>query len=612
MPALVVNNHVSKLGRFLTFKSGDLAYAERALSKDKDGKDRLEKMETIETRAVGTLVSLTEQPSTRVVVLTGDAGHGKTHLCRVAIERVVGIDAHRALRKLVDYGDGSRPVERVGARDLYVIKDLSELKVRAVSRLVEAVEAEDRITLVCANEGKLRAVVADADGKLDELRHTLEETQRSGRISTTPGLVVLDLNHQSVTAGGEESFVFGILKHWALDGRRWKKCGDCPAQRHCPILENRRLLAGEDDEQAGRRRREGLQLVLRVAEQAGSAITIRETLVLVAFAITGGLNCKQVQLGEFDVDPHAIRTHLFHQVIFNPPLSKDERASLSLLRVLSRLDPGRNAIRSVDEALISSPSEEWTSGDAAGAEAKPTTRKQIRTEARRHRETLAILRRRDFFDLRSEDEWRRMRGDDAPNVPRAERLGFRHHEQFQSVVDSGTPAAVGAVRDRLLRGLEAVQDVRRGAGQMTSFAVVDPAYAIVSGTASILSRQISAKRIDVVPLQSHWASVAGEESRLPSSVDWIDRRIAIVFRPGGLKPIAVDLDLVQFEFVLRSAAGLASRRFFQGDIRRITSRLDRLAEADADSDEEIKVIYGDRVLSLLVEEDGRIRCEGGR
>ncbi len=612
MPELVVNNHVSRLGRFLTFKSGDLAYAERALSKTRDGEDRIERMETIETRAVRTLVSLTKDPSTRVVVLTGDAGHGKTHLCRVALERVAGLDAQVALRKLVDYGDGSRPVESINGRDLYLIKDLSELKVRAVPRLVEAVEAEGRTTLVCANEGKLRAVVAEAGGKLDDLRRTLEETQRSGRISITDGIVVLDLNHQSVTAGGGGRVISRGLEQWALDGRRWRKCGGCPAQHSCPILENRRLLAGEDDEQAGAMRRDGLQLVLRVSEQAGTAITIREALVLAAFSITGGLSCKQVQQGNLEDDPNARGAHMFHQAIFDPPLTKDERASLPLFGVLSRLDPGRNAIRSVDEALISSPSEEWTSGDAAGSSAKPTTRTQIRTEARRHRETLAMLRRRDFFDLRSEYEHREMYGEDAPVVPRAQRLGFQYHEDFEAVVESVSSARVGAVRDSLLRGLEAVQDVRRGANQMTSFSVVDPAYAIVSGTASILARQISAKRIEIVPQQAYWASVGREDSRLPSSVDWMDRKITVVFRPSGLEPIALDLDLVQFEFVMRSAAGLASRRFFQGDIRRITSRLDRLAIAETDSDEEIKVIYGDRVLSILVEEDGRIRCEGGR
>lgn len=598
---IVINKHVSQLNRFLVFRSGDQAFEERA---DPD------QLKTIETVAQTTLVNLTKSPDTRVIVLTGDAGHGKTHLCRVALERLLELDAQAALQLLLDHGGGRTSIGRFGDRDIFVIRDLSEMPpATAALRLGEAMEKPGRVTLVCANEGKLRAVVSESGNKLNVLRESLEETQRSGRISVAPGIFVLDLNHQSVTAGESGGFVEELLKRWVSNGHSWRKCNGCPAHKTCPILENRHMLAGSDKQVLGGRRREGLALVLRVAEQSGTAVTIRETLVLLALAITGGLDCKRVQSGEFQGNPRLRTEHHFYQVLFDPPLSKDELASLSLLRVFRRLDPGAVGLRSVDEALISSPTEEWTDLMLAGA-AKPSSRKQMQTEARKHRKTLALLRRRDFFDLLSEDEWRCLRGEQAPLVPRAERLGLRHHESFETVVRAEEGAATGKVRDLLLRGLEAVQDVRRGVQEMTKFSVVDPAYAIVSGAASILSQQVSVKRISVLPQRLYWKEVGIDACLLPKSLDWTDRRISIVFKPPGEVPVSVELDLVQFEFVMRSAEGLASRRFFQGDIRRITSRLAALGLPQVSGDD-IMVVFGDEILSFLVEEGGRIRCEGG-
>ena len=252
MPATVVNNHVSRLGRFLSFRSGDQVFEERA----DPGQ-----LESIDTVAKAKLVSLAEDPATRLVVLTGDAGHGKTHLCRTALQRVLGIEsAEEALQALNDRGDGAEPIGTVAGRDLYIVRDLSELRLMAVPRMREALCGEDRVTLVCANEGKLRAVVADSQGDLDVLRDTLEETQRTGRISIRPGVFVLDLNYQSVTAGEGGGFLQGLLKQWALDGRRWQVCAKCPSKARCPILQNRRMLAGDDDKELGGRRRDGLSL----------------------------------------------------------------------------------------------------------------------------------------------------------------------------------------------------------------------------------------------------------------------------------------------------------------------------------------------------------------
>ncbi len=597
-----VNVHVSRLQRYLPFGPGhDQIYEERSDPSQ---------LRTIETEASRTLEAFVRDPETRLVVLTGDAGHGKTHLCRVVLESALGVTPVEAQGLLRNGGDGAHELGRVGDRALFVVRDLSELRQSAGPCLEDAVTSENRVTLVCANEGKLRQVVADRPEQLGVLRETLEETQRSGRVSIEQGIVVLDLNYQSITAGGEKSFLTGILNQWALDGRRWSVCSKCDARDVCPIRSNRFQISGEDDESAGTNRREGLSLLLRVAEQSGTSITIREALILVAFALTGGTSCEEVQ-----EDPGATREDFrgrsYFQVLFDPPLKKDQRATLPLLESLARLDPGRNAIRSVDEALVSGPRDDLDPDALTSSAGKPSTRRQLRSEAERHRAALAALRRRDYFDLRTNEEWKRLRGEDLPTVPRAERLGFRHHADFEAVIgaeEGGTPPSL---RDLILVGLEAVQDVRRGNKQMTRFSVVDPAYGNVAGLASILANEVSVKRVAVLPQKNHWDSISQDERLLSNLVDWVDRRVVVRFSHPESEDVTVELDLLQFEFVLRSAQGLASRSFFQGDIRRIVARLNLLAQDRSRGDDEITVIYEDKPYRILVEDDGRIVCEAG-
>lgn len=606
--AAVSNPHVARLTEYLTFKPGhDQIYEERADPTH---------LRSIDTRAKQRLLELVKSPDVRLVVLTGDAGHGKTHLCRIVVEQCLGMEATAAQKLLNEHGDGQDALGTVGDRALHVVRDMSELRDKAIQRLVDAASSSGRVTVVCANEGKLRDVISQAGGSLDELARTLEQSQRTGRTSNVRGIHVLDLNHQSVTAGVNGGFLAELLKQWVMDGRRWRSCANCPAAEECPILRNRNLLSGEPDTDKGLRRREGLQLLLRVLEQTGVTITIRETLILVAFLVTAGLDCAAVQTARQParrrvLDDDWDTTRLYFQLLFAPPLSRDQRATLPLLDTLSRFDPGRVSIRSVDESLIAVASAERANElEKPGSAAKPQTRQQAQSEAKRHREEMAFLRRRDFFDLDGDDEWQRMLENGAPTVARSERLGFRFLEEFERVLDGALDTkSTSAITDRIIRGLEAVQDVRRGSRQLTSLLVVDPAYGAVSGSASIVANQVSVKRISLMSRRAYWERQSPESADLPSSVDWLDRRIVILIQPKD-EPVPLELNLLQFEFVMRSAHGLACRRFYQGDIRRILARLNELTELRPEDEDEILVVHRDRLLRILVQDSGEILCEG--
>ena len=103
--ALEVNPHVKRLRQFQPFQpdSAELVYEQS---------DPREKR--YETVALGYLALLVEEPGVKMIVLTGDAGHGKTSLCAKLLERF-GMDADTAAEAIRD------------TANMHVIEDLVDV-----------------------------------------------------------------------------------------------------------------------------------------------------------------------------------------------------------------------------------------------------------------------------------------------------------------------------------------------------------------------------------------------------------------------------------------------------------------------------------------------------
>ena len=125
----------------------------------------------LETRALEYIKHMAASDA-QVIVLTGDAGHGKTHLCRRLLEDHLGYteDEARALingkcdgANAIGYADGA-----TDTRHLRIYKDFSELSPHLASEHVERAVAEPSVlTVICANEGRLRVILegnAEAPG----------------------------------------------------------------------------------------------------------------------------------------------------------------------------------------------------------------------------------------------------------------------------------------------------------------------------------------------------------------------------------------------------------------------------------------------------------------
>jgi hypothetical protein len=596
-----VNSHVSRLSRYLPFHPDHSQLYEEHADPGH--------MRSIRTKACNSVVQAVKDGKHRLIVLTGNAGHGKTHLCRRVLEETLAVSPEKAHELISSHGKGQRSVGGQGARELFVVTDLSELTEEAGAELLcQALTTSNSTWVICANEGRLRKVASIRPETLGQVRIALESVQETGQAASSNNVIVVDLNGQSVTARVDDrpSFLDDLLQQWVMDGRSWAACGDCSRLNECPIQRNRGLLSGADEKSAGFNRRDGLHELLQVVEQTGVSITIRELLILMAFTITGGLDCKAVH-SKTDAQASSSswqNRHLFSQALFEPPIDEERKKSLHLLQVLRRLDPGKHAIRAVDDVLASTqlPDDLEAAGiSRAATGTAPKSRKEAAVVAASHKELFRYLRRLDFFNLATGLGERKSQS-------RSARLGFRFYDTFSFLIATRDLSEKTVARDKVLRGLEAVQDVRLGRGERSRFAIVDPAFANTSSNASVLSELFPAKSVLISGITEVWRESSSDSSLLPDLVDWIDRMLVVRFKDRNT---AIKLNLLAFEFVMRSAEGLSCRNFFRAEIRRINAGLARISQDRSSEDESITVAFEDNLRHLSIDEGNKIKCEEG-
>ena len=554
------------------------------------------------TQAFLTLVDQVRRPEVSVVVLTGDAGHGKTHLCAKLLAELSGSTVGEIAHLINEGGYGERDLFVMSdGRPLRIIKDLSEVPPAFGAELLVTAVGANAVTVICANEGRLRSCLTIAG--MNEMLGALQESILNGRgHSPTSPHVIINLNHQSVSqSDSHASVVDQLFDAWLLSDTNWSICGGCPAVNQCPIYWNRVELASQAE--VSESRRNAIRLLLSVVERIGFTVTIRELLIAISHFITGGIDCAEVQVmaqGRSGM-PWQL-DYSFSSNVFGLNVTGTSMDEMQVFRGIRKLDPALVAIRDVDDRL--DPESDQDRGqfgrhEDSSLQPAPNTTRARAEEALRHRTIWHQMRRRGFFQA----DYLAQFEDGPPDAK--DRLGFSNIREFEDVA---LGLEVSGLKHRLLRGLEAIQGVQRTAN-VAPFVIVDPAFTTslsgqVSGsvelasTTSIVAVEVSIDRISVRSEYDSWRerSRDGEMPTARNDVDWLDRRIILSLDPENTDPrLMIDLRLHEFEYLLRAAGGLQSRRHFAPTIQSILRRLAGVVAASKSTDHVVLYHSGRRV-----------------
>jgi hypothetical protein len=614
------NGNVARMSRYLPFSvSHEQIYEEYQTDED---------ALSLDTEALKYILSALKAGA-RCIVLTGDAGHGKTHLCRKLLSEYLGYGVTESRKLLLSKCDGGSIISSVMPNIktvLRVHKDFSEIDPDSAAKFLEEHgNSQGESLVLCANEGRLRAIInSSLAGKVcSELKDLFQQTFETGLSSTDNHLHIVNLNFQSIAAhknDGSESLVRRTLGHWIGDGRRWtSSCNSCVLELKCPIRKNRELL-GEDGANSQVRINK-IERFFSTVERLGHVITIREMLMLVAYIITGGLTCEDVRKkNSRSPEPGWQSEYVFYNLLFCRPKEIPEDRlfrGIPILEDISKLDPGKIARRFVDEKLLNG-EEIYPIGeldllysipfgnnkkiiDAANGIDEvigtPQSRTDLSREADYVKRVVAGLRRRSFFD------------NDTDAKDMLSRLGFQYGDDFLEMLEGEMkPQAKLRMKNLVVAGLHGIQGLRLSSTETTLF-LVDPAFGRASADAAIIARQIPIRDISLLSEKNAWSN---QETKwlLADSVDWLDRRIVIRIDDRSEEPLNIALDLMAFECVIRSASGFISEGFYAHEMKRIRAFLGKLAERGRTDSAQISLFMNGKVSSVSLDM-GVIQVSGG-
>jgi len=273
------------------------------------------------------------QPDPPSVILTGNAGDGKTYLCR---QILTAFGAEPDWDALAD-----RPIERNGLR-LHVVKDLSELGdthgVATLAGLAVSLDSDapDRY-LIAANEGRLRHLLSQ-DPRLAALYQRVDEQLQGGPKAEGARLIVINLTEVTTS-----SFV-PVTLQWMTAKQQWSACQPCEIFARCPVRHNAVRLS--DPLIVGR-----VQLLYQLLEHLDIHVTVRDMLIHLAYTLTADQQCAELQRRVSSHRP--LQKLAYYANIWGGDEQSAFRRKASVAQHLGRLQVGAHSLFEIDDFIVS-------------------------------------------------------------------------------------------------------------------------------------------------------------------------------------------------------------------------------------------------------------------
>ncbi len=330
------NPFVEYLNRYTTVSPEHEAAFDEFITQTQPATGAPLRLETkIETFLVKDLFSKSRPPS---VILTGNAGDGKTYLCRQIATQMNG-----SIPK--DWDEQTSWAKETPGFKLVVVKDLSEIGETKGSELLDRLaktysQPTNDVFLIAANEGRLRALLSGNE-ELEKVREDVEAQLRNGPELDHQHLVVFNLNQITTS-----HFINKALG-WLTAPENWQACQGCLAHKICPIQFNANKLS--NDLIAAR-----FQHLYQVLEHLDIHITIRDMLIHLAYSITGGNSCSKIiqQLDNKLIWIEKAHNYVYFENAWGEAADETFRRKAAAIRNLRKLNVGNSSIFAVDDFIV--------------------------------------------------------------------------------------------------------------------------------------------------------------------------------------------------------------------------------------------------------------------
>ena len=476
----------------------------------------------------------------RLVAVTGNAGDGKTafiqqiesatEVASTLERRPNGSTFSWAGRRFITNHDGSQDEEDVTNDEV----------LRAFFAPFEGDDShgwpQDETRIIAINEGRLVDFLTEHESRYGRLRTIVLAGLAGG--APEGGVAAVNLNLRSVVASPPASIgpdsVFDRLLRRLTTERYWEACAACDLRDRCYVHHNARTLM---DPVAGPKVAERLRALYTITHLRGRLhITMRDLRSALAFTLAGTRDCDQIHT-LYTTPTADSRQQILNGFYFNA-WRGGAGSTDRLLALLGQIDVGEATNPDLDRALDYLPAgDRKTTRFTFAARGSYDTQlldrrhQELPQDAMagttvvrmaEHREYVAMLRRRQFFERRDE-HWKEM-------------LAYPTYDEFWQLVTGRKSADLRL--ERLLLAInrgEGLTDPRR-LGDALALRV----RVVEHGTVRSY-RLFPGERFKLnLPAQ------AGNRF-----VEHVPQALRLTYTPPGGQPAELVVDLDMFEMLMR-------------------------------------------------------------
>ena len=384
------------------------------------GLDAMGRLIYVQTALDRALLPATLDGEFRLVLISGNAGDGKT-----AFIQQVEDEARRRGASVLPYGSGNGTQFELSGWRYQTNYDGSQdegdkINDDVLRQFFAPFVGTDPTTwphnstrLIAVNEGRLIDFFEQFGSDFPLLKQVIRRGLQTG--APEDGIAVVNLNLRSVVAASEEipSIMERLVKR-LVEPKFWAPCRSCDLRDRCYVYHNVQTFANPT---AGSQVLERLTLLYRlVTLRAKLHITLRDLRSALAFTIAGTRSCDEIH-GLFEQGEREEITRGFY---FNSWAGAGTVQHDRLLRLLQEVDVGRTGDPKLDRLFDFHPPDpspllmDFSPRGRYDRELLLATFQSLPSELRshqngprfaRHREYVAMLRRQHFFEAR-DDSWR--------------------------------------------------------------------------------------------------------------------------------------------------------------------------------------------------------------